>query len=190
MEKDPSRAEKQSENQSTGWESLENMEFQGDIIKEARAYDERLAALKEAIRNSDLDDDEKGSRLHAMEYTKRRVLNHVDYACSRAPDAWRYPREARRFDEARTLAHDKMIDQLNYLNEMAEASGTPRFTKKDYITKRELGKNPTQAEKERASSDRREVEEYFDEVFSEEIEKEEEFISMNGYKCPGYYYGE
>ncbi len=167
MEKDSFRGEAIN----TGWDSLNEVEFQGEKLNDPREYGARVRELEMAISESETSDEEKQRAITAMRATKEIVLTHVGYEVRRAPESMS---EAKAFDQRRVRAHDRMIWQLNRLNSMADKYGTKRFTDKDYMTRTEYDtiNNPTQEERERMYSDRREVEDYFDQVFDEEIKRE------------------
>ncbi len=152
-------------------------EFEGIVVdrpgetieaKSGVMYAERLGDLKEAIRGSELGEDEKRADLEGLGRTLGLVMAHIERQFDEASDDF----EAKANDRARTEAHNQVIEQLNWMNEVAEKYGVRRFCCRDFLTSRGYNKNSdfNGALGRRMKSDRAIVERYFELAYKERVE--------------------
>ncbi len=133
-------------------------------------YDERSRDLVNAIRNSDLSDDEKQQKIDYARNFWSAVLNHLDVMHqdmnNRTPDVL----EAKRLDERRSNAHDDVIEYLNNLNDMAQEFHVRPFTPRYFWPKRRIDKNNATPEVDsRVKYDRYVVQAFYENAFRYEI---------------------
>ncbi len=128
-------------------------------------YEERLRALEAAINaDSDTSPEEKQAKHRLLNRTWQVVEKYIETTAD-----WASSREGQ---NARRSAHNDMIAQLNSMNDLAEAYGTPRFTFRNFMKNdfeynhiRDLGG----ALNHRAEYDRETVANYFQNVFHRDI---------------------
>ena len=80
--------------------------------------------------------------------------------------------EAQQNDRMRTEAHNKVIDQLNYLNGLAEKYGVRRFTCRNFLTSRNYNSRLDEygVYGNRLKTDRKMVEGYFTVAYKQRVE--------------------
>lgn len=138
-------------------------------VKSGDYYGARMKSLREAIEGSDIEEEEKKADRDRMAETLDLVLSHVEFEFQQPQDSF----ESKMWDINKTEMHNKVIDQLNWLNEIAEKYGTERFTCRDFVTSR--GHSPGRdhdvggAMGRKMLSDRAIVKQYFNVAYKERV---------------------
>lgn len=132
-------------------------------------YGKRLADLRKSILDGEGEDAQKEADIKRVGETLGLVLDHISYQYQRPKGEM----ESRMSDVHRTESHNKMIDQLNWLNEKAEERGVKRFTCRDFITSRGYDRTRDAYGEygRRMKDDRMIVEKYFDVAFGERVDR-------------------
>ncbi len=142
---------------------------------------ERDRALRQAILDANLSDEERTSELKIMRQFIPAVEDHLYYKYLTREEINDYPGGYKRYDEHRTTAHNKAIRYLNNLNDLARKYGTKPFTARnfwpsDMCPNEKFQELPLQTI---FQCDRNTVEEYYEIVFKSDIHKQNHKIEQD-----------
>lgn len=139
-------------------------------VASAELYGDRLKDLREAI-GEEPDEELKQRRLERLNRTLGLVEEHIYYKYreNRRIDA----NEARQYERGRTAAHNEMVKQLNWMNEMAENYEVERMTCRDFVTSEgyDQSKDVGGRVGERMKVDRSMVERFFSKAYKHQVNR-------------------